>query len=191
MENNTFYIVDFQIIEKTMKTETNKEEFEKIFIRFFPKVKMFAAVLLRSEQEAEDVAQDIFVKLWEHPDLWEGDLIRNYLFVMVKNHIFNRIKRKSLETKYIDSQINLQGLKEIAEFKDPLHRIYHEELQLLLNLSLKQMPEKRRKVFEMSRFQHLSNLEIASKMHLSVRTVEQHIYLALKALKKNLIYYFF
>lgn len=169
-----------------MDTESYRREFEELFIQYFPKVRTFAAILLKSEQEAEDVAQDIFVKLWEQPDLWEGDLVRNYLYTMVKNHVFNRIKRKNIESRYIQSQINLQSLEEMTEFNDPLNEIYHEELQLLLKLSLEQMPEKRRQVFEMSRFQHLSNHEIAERMNLSVRTVEQHIYLVLKDLKKLL-----
>ena len=46
-----------------MKTEPDKAKFEELFLQFFPKVKLFAAILLKSEQEAEDVAQDIFVRL--------------------------------------------------------------------------------------------------------------------------------
>lgn len=169
-----------------MSAVSDKAKFEKIFLQYFPKVRMFAAALLKSEQEAEDVAQDVFVKLWEQPDLWEGDLVRSYLYAMVRNHIFNRIKRKNIENKYIDTQTNQLFWEELVEFKDPLNDIYHEELKLLLKLTLEQMPGKRRKIFEMSRFQHLSNRAIAEKTGLSVRTVEQHIYLALKELKKIL-----
>ena len=168
----------------SVNTESYRREFEEIFLQYFPKVRTFATILLKSEQEAEDIAQDIFVKLWEQPDLWERNLVRNYLYTMVKNHVFNRIKRKNIESEYINSQMNLHSLEEMTEFKDPLNEIYLEELQLLLKLSLEQMPDKRRQVFEMSRFQHLSNNEIAERMNLSVRTVEQHIYLALKDLKK-------
>lgn len=170
-----------------MDTESYKKGFEEIFIQYFPKVRTFAAILLKSEQEAEDIAQDIFVKLWEQPDLWERSLVRNYLYTMVKNHVFNRIKRKNIELKYINTQMNSHSLEEIAEFKDPLNEIYHEELQLLLKLTLEQMPGKRREIFEMSRFEHLSNNDIAKKMSLSVRTVEHHIYLAMKDLK-NIIF---
>lgn len=87
--------------------------------------------------------------------------------------------------------MNLHSLEEMTEFKDPLNAIYLEELQLLLRLSLEQLPDKRRQIFEMSRFEHLSNNEIAEKMNLSVRTVEQHIYLVLKDLKKLLFIAFF
>jgi len=171
----------------SMKTEPDKARFEELFHLYYPKVRSFAFILLKSEQEAEDVAQDIFVRLWETPDLWEGNLEKNYLYTMVKNTVFNRIKRKNLESKYIHTQQDLQDITELAEFEDPLNEIYREELQLLLMLAMEQMPGKRREVFELSRFQHLSNQEIAEKMNLSVRTVEQHIYLALKELKKLLL----
>jgi|SRR5690554_5775856 len=170
-----------------MSTESNKIKFEELFIQYFPKVRAFAAILLKSEQEAEDVAQDIFVKLWEEPRLWEEDIAKNYLYTMVKNSVFNRIKRKNLESKYIDIQLDLLDPRELSEFEDPLNEMYREELHLLLKLTLEQMPHKRREVFEMSRFQQLNNSEIAKKMNLSVRTVEQHIYLALKELKKILL----
>ncbi|MEA5129899.1 MAG: RNA polymerase sigma-70 factor [Proteiniphilum sp.] len=174
-----------------MNTESRRKQFEEIFIQYFPKARTFAAILLKSEQEAEDIAQDIFVKLWEQPNLWEENLVRNYLYTMVKNHVFNRIKRKNIESNYINSQINLSSPEDMTEFKDPLNEVYLEEMQLLLKLSLEQMPDKRRQVFEMSRFEHLSNNDIAEKMDLSVRTVEQHIYLALKDLKKLFFIAFF
>lgn len=144
-------------------------------------------MLLKSEHEAEDVAQDIFVKLWEQPDLWEDGLPQGYLFAMVKNRIFNKIKRRNFEGNYINSQIDLQLSHEAFGFEDPLNEMYREDIRLLLMLSLDQMPDKRREIFKMSRFQNLSNRDIADKMNLSVRTVEQHIYLALKELKKSLL----
>lgn len=160
-------------------------------MQYFPKVRTFAAILLKSEHEAEDIAQDIFVKLWEQPDLWEGNLVRSYLYTMVRNHVFNRIKRKKIESAYLNTQIDQLSWEDITESKDPLNELYAEELKLLLKLSLEQLPDKRREIFEMSRFAHLSNTEIAEKMNLSVRTVEQHIYLVLKDLKKIFFIAFF
>ena len=164
-----------------------KERFEEIFILYFPKVKSFAAILLKSEQEAEDLAQDVFVKLWEKEELWLENLETNYLYTMVKNTLFNRIKRRNIESNYLKKQMEMQEFDELWEFEDPLNEIYREELYLLMKLALDQMPDKRREVFEMSRFQNMSNNEIAEKMNLSVRTVEQHIYLVLKELKKLLL----
>ena len=69
------------------------------------------------------------------------------------------------------------------DISDPYSEIYAKELHLLISLALKQMPEKRRLVFEMSRFEGKSNNDIAQNLDLSVRTVERHIYLALGELK--------
>lgn len=123
-----------------MKTESSKERFEALFAQYYPKVRSFAALLLKSEEEADDVAQDIFVKLWEEPALWEESLARNYLYTMVKNHVFNRIKRKNIESKYIQIQKEIFD-PELAEFDDPLNEIYHEELALLLKLALERIYE--------------------------------------------------
>lgn len=123
-----------------MKTESNKEKFEVLFAQYYPKVRSFAALLLKSEEEADDVAQDIFVKLWEEPVLWEDTLARNYLYTMVKNHVFNRIKRKNIESKYIHIQKELLEPK-LGEFDDPLNEIYREELALLLKLALERIYE--------------------------------------------------
>lgn len=170
-----------------MKTVPDHTKFEKLFLVYFPKVRSFASILLKSEQEGEDVAQDIFVKLWETPWLWEDTMEQNYLYTMVKNSVLNRIKHKNIETRYLQEQINLQGMEELVDFEEPLNEVYHNELQLLLKLALAQMPDKRREAFELSRFKQLSNREIAEKMNLSVRTVEQHIYLVVKDLKKILL----
>ena len=70
--------------------------FKKFFDLNFPKVKTFAWQLLKSEEDAEDIAQDIFVKLWEKPDLWlEREKLDSYLYTVVRNHIYNFLKHKA------------------------------------------------------------------------------------------------
>lgn len=84
-------------------------------------------------------------------------------------------------------------MEESALFSDlgqdnPLDSLYYKEIKLLILLAMEQMPEKRRQVFTMSRFEKISNQDIAEKLNLSIRTVEHHIYLALSDLKKIIIY---
>ena len=78
-----------------------QEKFEHIFYRIFPKVKAFAWKILQSEEDAEDIAQDIFAKLWNTPETWEDkETWHNYIYTMTRNHIFNFLKHKAVEQKY-------------------------------------------------------------------------------------------
>ena len=163
--------------------------FKKFFDLNFPKVKTFAWQLLKSEEDAEDIAQDIFVKLWDNPEIWENkETWDSYIYTMARNQIYNFLKHQSVELNYQEklSQENSPSY----EF-DMYDKLYAKELQLLIKLTLDNMPEQRRKVFSMSRQRGMSNQEIADNLQLSVRTVERHIYLALQELKKVILIAFF
>ena len=174
-------------------TETNdllELEFQRFFRLKFPQVKKFAILLLKSETDAEDIAQDVFFKLWTTPDIWHNktDELDNYLFIMTKNRVLNAFKHQKVEEDFRNDTLSSEELIEISGREDILDDVYYKELLLLLQLTLKRMPEKRRKIFEMSRFSHLSNKEIADSLGISIRTVEHQIYLALAELKKIIIF---
>lgn len=177
-----------------MANENNKkiltQKFEEFFILYFPKVKNFAAKLLKSDYEAEDIAQDVFVKLWNVPDLWINDYksAESYLYTMTKNQILDLIKHKKVELAYQEKMMEENALFSDLGQDNPLDLLYYKEIKLLILLAMEQMPEKRRQVFTMSRFEKVSNQDIAEKLNLSIRTVEHHIYLALSDLKKIIIY---
>ena len=111
-----------------------------------------------------------------------------YIYTMARNQIYNFLKHQSVELNYQEklSQENSPSY----EF-DMYDKLYAKELQLLIKLTLDNMPEQRRKVFSMSRQRGMSNQEIADNLQLSVRTVERHIYLALQELKKVILIAFF
>ena len=172
-----------------IKEQEKKRKFEQFFILTFPKVKAFAWKILHSEEDAEDIAQDIFVKLWDNPEIWENkETWDSYIYTMARNQIYNFLKHQSVELNYQEklSQENSPSY----EF-DMYDKLYAKELQLLIKLTLDNMPEQRRKVFSMSRQRGMSNQEIADNLQLSVRTVERHIYLAFQLLKKVILIAFF
>ncbi|MDR3132517.1 MAG: RNA polymerase sigma-70 factor [Prevotellaceae bacterium] len=161
------------------------KEFESFFIKNYPRVKNFARRLLMSEQDAEDIAQDIFLKIVNKPAIWQDpEQSGKYLFTMTKNYIFNLIKHRKIEQNYEKLVI---AEKSVAEEFGVTDKLYAKETALLVQYAVEQMPPQRRDIFKMSRIEGMSNALIAEKTSLSIRTVERHLYLALKDLKNILL----
>ncbi len=168
------------------------QHFEALFKSHFSSVKFFINMLLKSEEDAEDIAQDVFTKLWTKPEIWiDNDNKDNYIYAMAKNATLNFIKHKRLEQNYQEKQIQEHVIKELFTPEDPLNPIYYKEIQLILEMTIERFPARRRKIFEMSRFDQMNHQEIASALNISVRTVEHQIYLALQELKKIIFIFFF
>lgn len=170
-----------------MKGRVNKE-FEFFFKKNYPKVKAFSNKILMSEKDAEDVAQEVFLKLLDKPEIWKNTSIADkYLFAMTRNFIFNFIKHKKIEDTYHNELILSNTLAVDFNLEDKVHA---REMEMIILKTVDNMPEQRRIAFRLSRYKGKSNLEIAEIMDLSVRTVERHIYLALADIKKILEIYF-
>jgi RNA polymerase sigma-70 factor (ECF subfamily) len=166
------------------KNRDLSKEFESFFIKNYPKVKSFARHLLMGEQDAEDIAQEVFLKIAGRPAIWQDpERSGKYLFAMTKNHIFNVIKHRNIERKY-EKTVVVEN--PIAEEFGIVDNLYAKELELLIQYCIEQMPPQRKDIIRMSRFKGMSNAEISESLNLSVRTVERHIYLALKELKKTI-----
>ena len=177
--------------------ENNDKQIELKFQRFFtvnfPKVKNFAQMLLNSESDAEDVAQDVFCKLWMQPELWlDNDKeLDNYIFIMTRNIVLNIFKHQWVEQEYQTEVIEKTFLYELTEKEEILNSVYYKEMLLIIQLTLEKMPKRRRLIFELSRFRGLSHKEIADKLDVSIRTIEHQVYLALIELKKVLLFFIF
>ena len=167
--------------------------FEQFYAANFPRVKNFAKLLTKSEEDAEDIAQNIFLKLWTRPELWQDqETMTGYLYTVTRNEIFNLFKHQKVEQEYEDKVLKAQLLGELCdEDSSLLENLYYKEVLMLIRMTLSQLPDRRRRVFEMSRFEGLSHKEIADKLDVSIRTIEHQVYLALIELKKVLLFFIF
>ena len=91
------------------KVEDLDVRFERFYAANYPRVKNFAKLLTKSEEDAEDIAQNIFLKLWTRPELWqEQETMTSYLYTVTRNEIFNLFKHQKVEQEYEDKIMKAQ-----------------------------------------------------------------------------------
>lgn len=179
--------MNVEIEEKYLKELAggSRKAFEVLYMTYAPRVECFLRGLLKNDLEAEDITQDIFCKIWSNREtIVQIDSFKPYLFRMAKNAVYNHYSHLLVKENYIEIEKNKQDYEDLIEEK-----IHAEDLELLIVMSIEKMPSQRKKIFKMSRFEHLSNDEIAQQLNISKRTVESHISQAMSDLRKLLVLY--
>ena len=166
--------------------DRNHEAFAEIYNRFA--VLMFYKVnqMLRDEEPSKDLVQDLFVALWDKPELIQEDNnLAGYLYVGARNRVLKFIQRNKLKNDHIASlakyasEISLETIQDIDE----------RELKIIVQREIDNLPPKMKLIFEMSRKDNLSHAEIAGKLGLSDQTVKKQVNNALKILRSKLALY--
>lgn len=168
-----------------VRTSGSEERiFAELYERYWAKVYHFAALYLRDEEEIKDAVQEIFLKLWDSQRfLKEFNNIENFLFIITRNHVFNRKRHKSFNNDYFE--LTLRNASEMSY--DISTDIDTENMRQLIDELIEAMPLQRRTVFNLSRKEYLTNRQIALRLSISEKTVEKHIQLSLKYLRKSLL----
>ena len=112
--------------------------FDELYMRYAPRVEAFACCMLKSRSEAEDLAHDIFLKIWENRrSIGHIRSLGNYLFRMTKNAVFDRFEHKSVQVRY-ERQCLAAG-----DFlsDDVAAKIASEDLLMIVELAVERMPE--------------------------------------------------
>jgi len=160
--------------------EGDVEAFNKLFFRYAGKVRYMSELFVADREIAKDVIQDIFFMIWEKRLMINENLsFQSYLLQSTKNLLINMVKSR------------LRDIEAKKYFLDTLEKsrnqtedyIIFRELDNEVNKQLEQLPPRQRQIFMLSRNEGLNNNEIAKKLNISKRTVEEHIYQVLKQLK--------
>ena len=161
----------------------NVSAYEFLFRKYYGTVYCFVRNMLKDRSVAEDIAQNIFMRIWlNRASLHPAKPIKHLLFVMAKNEALDVLKSKYSKSALLSTDVHDKEL----ENGDADKRVMMLETASGIKDIIAKLPPQRRTVFVLSRYNNLSNKEIAGRLGLSVRTVEKHLELALRELRKAL-----
>lgn len=167
----------------TMLKSGDNAAFNEIYRRFQGLLYLYACKIVKNDEEAEDIVQEVFLYLWDKRSIivFKAGLAV-YLYTAVRYKFFNLLDHKKVRTDYKDS------LRHFLDHGVTLtdHYIREKELSKLIESEINALPHKMREIFELSRKHHLSRKEISEKLKLSEKTVKNQINNALKILRKRL-----
>lgn len=158
----------------------DKHAFEAIYNRYWQLLYQHARGMLKSEEEAKDVVQDVFTSLWTkigessiHPPL------AAFLYTATRNRILNLLKHLKIESKYADH------VKKVIENPAVLPDAYviERELANRIEEGIQNLPPKMREIFELSRRSHKTHKEISEELNISDKTVKRQVSNAITILK--------
>lgn len=171
-----------RLIEKLNKS--NKKAFDRLYREYEKPLYAFAYKLTRSHEEAEEIVQDAFLKIWEKRfSVDKNKSFKAFLFTIARNKIYNKARRRTYEhayENYLKYQHTLKqknSTEETFQYRETWHAVKG---------AIEELPAKRKEVFTLSRVNGMSNKEIANLTDTSVSNIENHINKALRFLKMHL-----
>jgi RNA polymerase sigma-70 factor (ECF subfamily) len=182
-ENRTFTAMK-PISEDTIIAlkDGSHKAFENIFTTCFDKIKLFIFSYIKSEVDAEELAEDIFVNLWiNHESIDVTKSFNSYLHTIARNTALNFLKHKFVRESHGNT------IWQTDSGFNPEDELIAKETRLLIEMAVEKMPEQRKMIYRLSRTEGLKNEEIAVRLNTTKRNVESQLSLALKDLRKAVI----
>ena len=166
-------------------SEGSRTAFDWLFIRYQPKVVAFLKACTGDEEQARDIAQDIFFNIWKDRTKLSGvRSFEGYLFQMARFSVYNYYDHLDVVKKYVE-----EGKKQPeGTAVGPEEKLKERQIKAIVAATVRKMPQRRREIFVMSRWGGYTNDEIAARLNINKRTVENHLTAALSALRRALKY---
>jgi RNA polymerase sigma-70 factor (ECF subfamily) len=157
--------------------------FDDLFRMYGQRLFLFSRGFLKDPEDAKEIVQNVFVKIWENrANIDEFQSFKSYLFSIAYNSIITEFRKKHREQKLLEN-IKLSTPGYHQDLEDQL--LYDSTKQEIEN-AIEALPERRKLIFKLSRFEGRSYQEIASELGISVNTVENQISEALKYLRNSI-----
>ncbi|GGB04516.1 RNA polymerase sigma-70 factor [Mucilaginibacter rubeus] len=160
--------------------ENDLGAFERIYNKYWSKLYLSAYNIIRDRQVAEDVTQEVLVNLWMKRANLKLTSLNAYLYTSVRYQVFNVIRSGKIRADLFNR------LEELFSNNGGEELLSEKEINRLLEQGIAELPEKCRQIFIMSRKEHLSTKEIAERLGIAPKTVENQLTVALNRLRKTL-----
>ena len=180
MPEKTFNKDELQLYNRLKSGE--ESAFRQLFDMYYRRLVAFANNMLADVDLSRGVVQDVFVMLYEkRNELNIHTSLKSHLFQSVRNRCLNIIKHDKIK------RIHHQKIYESgSEVEQPFESLEYNELEELVTRIIEELPAECKKIFKMSRYEGVSNQQIAEELNLSKRTVETQISKALKRMREEL-----
>lgn len=164
----------------------NKDEdaFNDVFLALYPRLCLFAEKIIQDSKDAEDIVEDVFIKLWNQPVLFNDyEHLKAFLYRSIRNSCLNFLKINKRRLERDNFFFGERGTYEEATY---LSEITRTELLSELYAAIYQLPPQAQKVIIKTYIEGLSNQEVADALSLSVNTVKNHKQKGLALLRARL-----
>lgn len=161
----------------------DEKAFSQLFDRYFKPLYGFSFSLIKDTEVAKELAMDVMLRLWQKRGMVQAEQgLRAYLFRSIRNAVYNHLRKAQIITQPLDY---LGDESHDMDFAADSH-LLTSELERLYADKLEEMPEQRRRIFQLSRDENLTYTEIAERMNLSVHTVRNQMSSSLQYFRKHL-----
>ncbi len=165
----------------------DQEAFKQLYNTFKDKLYSFIFVLSGSKETAEDVVQDVFLKIWvQRERLMEIENFNAYVFRMSQNHVLNLLKRAAKGKSIL---IKMKG-EDPSVLTNPDRQLVYNDTKKALEKVVAELPSRQKDIFVLKREMGLRHEEIADLLQISSSTVKNHLTQALKTIQKKMSHYY-
>ncbi|WP_299365756.1 RNA polymerase sigma factor [Winogradskyella sp.] len=158
----------------------NSKTFESIYNTYAKDIRRFLFFKIQDIEKAEDLMQDVFIKLWDNCSKVDYNKVKSYMFSTANNMFLNVVKHEKVVQNY--NKLN----KSEATNESPEYIMLEKEFMEKLEATIANLPEKQREVFLMNRIEKKKYKEIAEQLNISVKAVEKRMHQALLTMRKEI-----
>ena len=151
--------------------------FDEVCHRYWSKLYHAAYKVLQDHEASSDITQEVLADLWVKKKDTLITCLSAYLYGMVRNQVFNYLRNNNISKRHLERMHHVLFVEQTEQIVD------FNQLQETYNKSVDALPERCREVFKLSRNEYLSNKEIAQRLDISPKTVENQMTKALKYLR--------